>query len=113
MFRGQIDQGVAILNRLIDEVNGIETKGATKFSSSEYRLPIASPTTLGGVKIGSNLNISETGVLSAPNTGTTDYDALSNKPEINSVVLQGDKSLPDLDVTPLSNFDIDNLINNT
>lgn len=53
-----------------------------------YELPIASSTTLGGVKVGEGLEISESGVLSASGGGggvtqltSADYDFPNNNPE--------------------------------
>lgn len=39
------------------------------------------------------------------------YDFLSKKPSVNSVTLQGDRSLEDLGVETLTNIEIDNIIN--
>jgi len=44
--------------------------------------------------------------------GTTDYDKLNNKPSINDVELSGDKSLADLGISPLSDLEIMEIINN-
>ena len=66
----------------------------------EYVLPTASTTVLGGVKVdGSTITIQD-GVISstASGGGTTDYTNLSNKPQINSVELTGNKSLEDLGI---------------
>ena len=67
----------------------------------EYELPTASTTVLGGVKVdGSTITISD-GVISSVgggSTGTTDYSALSNKPQIAGVTLEGNKSLTDLGI---------------
>ena len=43
-----------------------------------YTLPVASSTTLGGVKVGAGLNITENGVLSATGGGTADAVEWSN-----------------------------------
>lgn len=69
-------------------------------------LPIATATTLGGVKIGNNLSITEDGTLSATggSAGTTDYTQLENKPQINSVELTGNKTLNDLGIQPKGNY---------
>lgn len=69
-------------------------------------LPIATATTLGGVKIGNNLSITEDGTLSATggSSGTTDYTQLENKPQINSVELTGNKTLNDLGIQPKGNY---------
>lgn len=42
--------------------------------ASVYTLPIASPTTLGGIKVGTNLSIDGTGVLSATGGSGGDID---------------------------------------
>lgn len=44
--------------------------------------------------------------------GATDYDKLNNKPRINDVELSGDKSLADLGISPLSDLEIMEIINN-
>lgn len=69
-------------------------------------LPIATATTLGGVKIGENLSITEDGTLSATggSAGTTDYTQLENKPQINSVELTGNKTLNDLGIQAKGNY---------
>lgn len=69
-------------------------------------LPIATATTLGGVKVGNNLSITEDGTLSANagTAGTTDYTQLENKPQINSVELTGNKTLNDLGIQPKGNY---------
>ena len=69
-------------------------------------LPIATATTLGGIKVGNNLSITEDGTLSANagTTGTTDYTQLENKPQINSVELTGNKTLNDLGIQPKGNY---------
>lgn len=69
-------------------------------------LPIATATTLGGIKVGNNLSITEDGTLSANagSAGTTDYTQLENKPQINSVELTGNKTLNDLGIQPKGNY---------
>lgn len=73
---------------------------------NEYELPKASSTTLGGIKVGANLSISEDGTLNATGGGgeggTTDYNALSNKPQINGVELTGNKTSAELGVASAS-----------
>lgn len=68
----------------------------------EYSLPIASSTVLGGIKVGANLEITSDGTLNAQASGgtggTTDYTQLSNKPKINNVELNGNKTLSELGV---------------
>ena len=68
---------------------------------SEYTLPKASSSTLGGIKIGANLTISEDGTLNAEaggTEGTTDYNALNNQPSINGVKLVGNKTAVELGI---------------
>lgn len=69
---------------------------------SKYELPIASSTSLGGIKVGANLTITSDGTLNATGGGgeggTTDYTALSNKPKINGVELTGNKTSSDLNM---------------
>ena len=74
----------------------------------EYTLPTASTSVLGGVKVdGTSITIAN-GIISATATGgesgTTDYTALANKPQINGVVLTGDKSLADLGIQPAGTY---------
>ena len=72
---------------------------------SQYTLPTASETTLGGVKVdGSSITISD-GVISASvSGGTMDYSALSNKPKINNIELSGNKTLADLGIQAAGNY---------
>ena len=66
---------------------------------SEYTLPPASTTTLGGVKVdGTTITITADGTISSAggSGGTTDYTQLTNKPQINSVELTGNKTLIDI-----------------
>lgn len=73
----------------------------------EYTLPTASTTVLGGVKVdGTTITIAD-GIISAAASGeggTTDYNALANKPQIGGVVLTGDKSLADLGIQPAGTY---------
>lgn len=47
-----------------------------------------------------------------PGGGTTDYDALQNRPKINNVTLTGNKDFGDLGLESLTNSDIEALLNN-
>lgn len=47
-----------------------------------------------------------------PSGDIRDYEGLQNKPSINGVVLQGDKTFNNLGMTPLSNMEILQIINN-
>lgn len=40
----------------------------------------------------------------------SDYDLLQNKPQINSVTLQGDKSFDDLGLEGISNMELENML---
>lgn len=76
-----------LLNNKADKTE-IPTKVSELENDKGYisEIPVASATQLGGVKIGDNLVITEDGVLSSVggSTGTTDYNALSNKPALNT-----------------------------
>ena len=62
----------------ISDLSAVATSGNyndlinTPTIPKEYALPIATPTTLGGIKVGSGLSIDTDGVLSATGTGGTD-----------------------------------------
>lgn len=74
---------------------------------SEYTLPTASTTTLGGVKVDGTTITIEDGVITAHATstgGTSDYVALTNKPQIGGVELTGNKSLSDLGIQPAGTY---------
>ena len=64
-------------------------------------LPIATPSTLGVVKVdGTSILIQDDGTISSVQgpEGTTNYVSLSNKPQINSVELVGNKTLEELSI---------------
>ena len=72
-----------------------------------YTLPTASTTTLGGVKVDGTTVTIEDGVITAHATstgGTSDYVALTNKPQIGGVELTGNKSLSDLGIQPAGTY---------
>lgn len=84
----------AVLSNKVDKVDGkslstndYTTAEKTKLSgiaegANKYSLPTASPTTLGGVKVGAGLTINS-GVLSATGGGTADavdWENVTNKP---------------------------------
>lgn len=68
----------------------------------EYTLPTASTTTLGGVKVDGTTITINNGVISSSSgsgeTGTTNYNDLLNKPQINGVELSGNKTLDNLGI---------------
>lgn len=70
-----------------------------------YVLPTATADRLGGVKIGSGINVEEDGTISASGGGTTDYDDLDNHPSINGVELSGNKTASDLGLQGELTFD--------
>lgn len=49
------------------------------------------------------------GLSGALNNTVNDYDLLKNKPSIESVVLDGDKTFVELGITRLSNSDIETI----
>ena len=60
---------------------------------------------------GDGINIDENNVISAQggSSGTTDYEMLENKPQINGVELLGNKSLTDLGIDiPTKTSDLEN-----
>lgn len=96
-----------ILNDLTDENNIFLKKenneyNVKKVANYKYHdLPIATKNSLGAIIVGNNLNIDSNGVLSAiaSEEGTTDYKELINKPKINGVELEDDKSTTDLGIS--------------
>lgn len=65
-----------------------------KVSGAAYKLPIASGSTLGGIKVGTGLNITADGTLSATGTGETgDYLPLSGGTMKGDIVMQDGTSL--------------------
>ena len=93
--------------KLYAKVDMVEDTYLTKEEFNEYSLPVASTTTLGGVKIdGSTITIND-GVISAiggGSGGTTNYDLLSNKPQINGIILTGNKTSTDLGLQPAGDY---------
>lgn len=96
-----------------DENGNVVAKDApegTNSDSSEnaYELPVATAETLGGVKpvaktdaMTQEVGVDENGKLfteSGGSGGTDDYTALTNKPSINGVELEGDKTSADLGI---------------
>lgn len=72
-----------------------------------YTLPTASTETLGGVKVDGTTITIEDGVITSHATspgGTTDYTALTNKPQIGGVELSGNKSLDDLGIQAAGDY---------
>lgn len=50
------------------------------------------------------------GLTGTMNNTVNDYDLLKNKPSIESVVLDGNKTFAELGMTKLSNSDIENIL---
>ena len=71
-------------------------------AASSKQIPIASSNTLGGIKVGANLEIEEDGTLNATGGGTgggtSDYNELSNIPTINGVKVKGTLTSDDLNI---------------
>lgn len=71
-----------------------------------YVLPTATESRLGGVKIGSGINVEEDGTISANGGGgTDDYNDLDNQPQINGVTLSGNKTASELGLQDELTFD--------
>lgn len=65
-----------------------------KVSGAAYKLPIASGSTLGGIKVGTGLNVTADGTLSATGTGETgDYLPLSGGTMKGGIIMQDGTSL--------------------
>lgn len=65
-----------------------------KVSGAAYQLPVASGSTLGGIKVGTGLNVTADGTLSATGTGETgDYLPLSGGTMKGDIVMQDGTSL--------------------
>lgn len=65
-----------------------------KVSGAAYKLPIASGSTLGGIKVGTGLNVTSDGTLSATGTGETgDYLPLSGGTMKGDIIMQDGTSL--------------------
>ena len=47
-----------------------------------------------------------------PGTGSNDYNELINRPKINGIELIGDKTPEELEIIPLTNDEIDNILRN-
>ena len=63
-----------------------------------------------GIDITQALDL-RTGLKVAPGTsGTDNYEKLKNKPSIEGVTLQGDKTFPELGVRPLSVQEIEKIL---
>lgn len=87
--------------------NNYTTTEKNKLAGLEnYYLPIASSSRLGGIKVGANLTIDSDGTLNATGGGgeggTSDYNALSNKPQINGTTLNGNKTSADLGIVDVN-----------
>lgn len=66
-------------------------------------------------KAGDNITIDSNHVISATGGGggTTNYEALDNKPKINNKTLSGNISLETLGVQPAGNYVVDSAYNHT
>lgn len=83
----------------IPDISNLATKDEIP---SPYTLPTASTTTLGGVKVDGTTITINNGVISSSGgsgeAGTTNYNDLTNKPQINGVELSGNKTLDSLGI---------------
>ena len=57
--------------------SNFKLSGLAEYINNEYTLPLATTTTVGGIIVGANLNITEGGVLSATDTDTT-YEVMGS-----------------------------------
>lgn len=93
--------------KLYAKIDMVEDTYLTKEEFNEYSLPVASTTTLGGVKIDGNTIVINDGVISAVgggSGGTTNYNTLSNKPQINGITLSGNQTSTDLGLQPAGDY---------
>ena len=83
----------------IPDISNLATKDEIP---APYTLPTASTTTLGGVKVDGTTITINNGVISSSGgsgeAGTTNYNDLLNKPQINGVELSGNKTLDNLGI---------------
>lgn len=80
-----IEENIKVINSSLDKSakfkiigEGVSVPPISGSSGTSYTLPIASSTTLGGVKIGANLSIDSNGVLSAINNSNGANITISN-----------------------------------
>ena len=85
-----------------EHVKNITEENIKKWNE-EYELPVATEEILGGVKIGANLSIDESGNLSAEKV-IKSYTELSDKPKINNIELDSTKSLEELGIQPKGDY---------
>ena len=99
------DQTSEWLNRLNANVEDVQEQ-VYKLGSLpvSFDLPIASQTQLGAVMVGNGLAISSAGVLSVSGGWPPSYTILTDKPQINSITLTGNKSLSDLGIDIPSSY---------
>ena len=117
-IKESIDNTNQSLQDFVNEVDSTYLKIADKFSGSyndltdkptipeAYVLPTASDTVLGGVKVDNTTITIQDGVISANvgTSGTSDYTQLTNKPQIESIELIGNKTLADLGIQPAGDY---------
>ena len=117
-IKESIDNTNQSLQDFVNEVDSTYLKIADKFSGSyndltdkptipeAYVLPTASDTVLGGVKVDNTTITIQDGVISANvgTSGTSDYTQLTNKPQIESIELTGNKTLVDLGIQPAGDY---------
>lgn len=83
---------------------------------NEYTLPTASTTILGGVKVDGTTITINNGVISSSGgsgeVGTTNFNDLINKPQINGVELSGNKTLDNLGIQAKGDYALKSDISN-
>ncbi len=77
-----IDSGSVKLAKITDVPT--KTSDITNDSGFLTEIPIASTSRVGGIKVGSNLSITEDGTLNAEAGGVTSYNDLTNRPTLNT-----------------------------
>lgn len=82
---------------------------------SEYRvIPVKASLTNNDIHVSAALsdqiNVSATFSTNIRHNNVADYDLLQNRPQINSVLLTGNKSLPDIGVNTISNMELEELL---
>lgn len=75
-----------------------------------YEMPLNVAENNVGLSVNAVPNVELQVAESLTSGGTTNYNALNNKPQINSVQLIGNKSFDDLGMSALTNMDILNIL---
>lgn len=106
LFRGTQQENIAAMQRYLLELSEMLSASLNSLDGgTESSLPIATRTTLGGVKIGANLSIAEDGTLSASTSGGGSSDYIL--PAATSNTLGGVKVGTNLSVTSDGTLSVD------